>query len=80
MPITPLGSRPERNVLAEVGITSRSAYYSLCRGRHNEYLRDTFAKLAAGWPQSRIGELLPEAWKPTTQSTTDDDVLVHGQR
>ena len=37
-----------------------------------EYLRDTFAKVAAGWPQSRIGELLPEAWKPTSQSTTDD--------
>lgn len=27
-----------------------------------EYLRDLFTRLAAGWPQSRIGELLPAAW------------------
>lgn len=27
-----------------------------------EYLRDVFAKIADGWPQSRIAELLPAAW------------------
>lgn len=27
-----------------------------------EYLRDVFGKIAAGWPQSRIAELLPAAW------------------
>jgi transposase len=27
-----------------------------------EYLSDVFAKIAAGWPQSRIAELLPAAW------------------
>ena len=32
-----------------------------------EYLRDTFTKIAAGWPQSRIAELLPAAWKPVEQ-------------
>ena len=26
------------------------------------YLRDTFQRLADGWPQSRIAELLPAAW------------------
>jgi transposase len=28
-----------------------------------EYLRDVFQKIAAGWPQSRIAELMPRAWK-----------------
>lgn len=27
-----------------------------------EYLRDAFAKIAGGWPQGRIAELLPAAW------------------
>lgn len=27
-----------------------------------EYLRDVFGKIAAGWPHSRIAELLPAAW------------------
>lgn len=27
-----------------------------------EYMRDIFGKIAAGWPQSRIAELLPDAW------------------
>lgn len=27
-----------------------------------EYMRDVFGKIAAGWPQSRLAELLPAAW------------------
>jgi len=27
-----------------------------------EYLRDILSKLARGWPNSRLGELLPQAW------------------
>src|SRR6516165_4477362 len=30
------------------------------------YLADVLRKLAAGWPQSRIDELLPGSWPPTT--------------
>ena len=30
------------------------------------YLADVLRKLAAGWPQSRIDELLPGSWQPTT--------------
>ena len=30
------------------------------------YLTDVLRKLAAGWPQSRIDELLPGSWPPTT--------------
>ena len=30
------------------------------------YLTDVLRKLAAGWPQSRIDELLPGSWQPTT--------------
>ena len=41
------------------------------------YLRDTFQRLADGWPQSRLAELLPAAWaaaqksqQPQTQQPT----------
>ena len=27
-----------------------------------EYMREVFGKIAAGWPHSRIAELLPAAW------------------
>ena len=35
------------------------------------YLKDVLDKLAAGWPQQRIAELLPDAWaasRATAQS------------
>jgi len=28
------------------------------------YLRDVLVRLSAGWPQSRLDELLPENWRP----------------
>jgi transposase len=27
------------------------------------YLRDVFMKIASGWPQSRLDELLPHRWR-----------------
>jgi transposase len=32
-----------------------------------EYLADVLEKLAANWPQSRLDELLPRAWKRARQ-------------
>lgn len=31
-----------------------------------EYIRDVLTKLNSGWPQSKLDELLPWNWKPTT--------------
>jgi transposase len=36
------------------------------------YLRDTFQRLADGWPQSRIAELLPAAWAATQKAQQAD--------
>lgn len=51
---------------------SRAAVlYSLTRtcAQHNvpplPYFTDTLRKIAAGWPQSQIDELLPHRWQPT---------------
>jgi len=33
-----------------------------------QYLRDTLARLADGWPQSRIAELTPAAWAPAQKT------------
>ena len=35
------------------------------------YLRDTFQRLADGWPQSRIAELLPAAWAAAHPATDE---------
>ncbi len=49
--------------------------YSLMRtcAQHNvpplPYLTDVLRKLADGWPQKRIHELLPDRWQPTPAST-----------
>ncbi len=49
--------------------------YSLMRtcAQHNvpplPYLTDLLRKLADGWPQKRIHELLPDRWQPTPAST-----------
>lgn len=36
------------------------------------YLRDTFQRLADGWPQSRIAELLPAAWAAAQKTKQPD--------
>jgi len=34
------------------------------------YLSDVLAKLAAGWPQRRLAELLPDRWAPTSPAAS----------
>lgn len=37
-----------------------------------DYLRDVFAKIAAGWPKSRLDELLPPNWAAAQQQLEQD--------
>jgi transposase len=43
----------------------------LCGVEPWSYLRDVFEKLAAGWPNSRLAELLPPNWAKQHTSTQD---------
>jgi transposase len=53
---------------SDVGAERAAVLYSLMRtcALHGvpsyEYLTDVLEKLAAGWPQARIAQLLPDAW------------------
>ena len=35
------------------------------------YLRDVLLKLASGWPNKRLDELLPHCWKPGLEEASD---------
>ena len=36
-----------------------------------QYMRDVLTKLAAGWPMSRLAELLPQAWAKQQRQERD---------
>ena len=64
---------------SDAGAESAAILYSLiasCKLADVEagaYLRDILAKLAEGWPQAKIGELVPSTWKElhgTAQSSS----------
>ena len=75
---------------SEVGCDAVATFYTLiatCK-IHNvsiePYLADVLLKLEAGWPQSRIDELLPWNWQPSTlkpsrrqmsDGTYEEDIL-----
>lgn len=69
---------------SDAGAERAAILYSLLRtcALHDvngfAYLTDILRKLAAGWPYSRIEELLPRNWKPdpgTEQNATSEPVL-----
>lgn len=55
---------------SDAGASRAAILYTIIAGCHLsgvnpfDYVRDVLERLSAGWPQSRLTELLPENWKP----------------